>query len=123
MKQLDLFTKKPSLEVGKAYRVRYGFNLQHSKDFYVANIKYHGDPWERWTPISYFIITENDIASMESSCHDCGGYIWQTGSNGKVEFLYRCTNNIYTELVGDELISFISKLRDKNIRAKFDLSP
>lgn len=121
MKQLDLFARTPLLEIGKAYRFVYGYNNQYLIDYYIANMEYNGDPWSPYVSISYFGITENKIPSMKDSIHDCGSYIWQKGYSDNIEVAYRFPTNNYHELTGSALIDFISKLRDKNIRTKFNL--
>ena len=120
MNQLDLFTLKPLLEIGKAYRFFYGWENKLSVDYYIANMQYHGDRWDQYGSISYFIIAENKHESMKQSVHDCGCYIWQRGAN-KIEPHCHTTSTKYHELIGDDLIKFISKLRDKHIRKKFNL--
>lgn len=122
MKQLDLFARTPLLEVGKSYRFVYGYNNQYLIDYYIANMEYHGDPWSPYVSISYFGITENKIPSMKDSIHDCGSYIWQKGYSSNIEVAYKFPSTHY-ELLGIDLINFISKLRDKNIRTKFNLPP
>ena len=121
MKQLDLFARTPLLEVGKAYRFVYGYNNQYCLDAYVDNMKYHGDTWNPYVSISYFITCENKIASMATSSHDCCCFIWQQGSKNKIEIAHRLQANSYYELTGSELIGFISKLRSASIRSKFNL--
>ena len=65
MNQLDLFTLKPLLEIGKAYRFFYGWKNKLSVDYYIANMQYHGDRWDQYGSISYFIIAENKHESMK----------------------------------------------------------
>lgn len=120
MHQLDLFTLKPLLEIGKVYRFFYGWKNESSVDYYIANMDYKGDPWDQYGSITYFVICENKHASMRESIHDCGCYIWQSGSR-KIEPHYRTASTKYYELTGDDLIEFVSKLRDKSIREKFGL--
>ena len=119
MKQLNLFERKPSLECGKAYRMFYGYKNEHFKDVYVASVKLDGDSWNEHCPIVYFVITPNTLKGMEHSIHDCGYYIHEWY---KLEVCYKTPCNEFYELKYSDLIQFVSKLRDKEIRSRFGLS-
>ncbi len=121
MEQLDLFKKKPMLEVGKAYRFIYGYNDQCVRDLYITNFDYHGDPWESYCSISYFAVSPNTLENGDKSIHDCGGYIWEKGYRNKIEVNYQMEANSFYELTGDDLLKFLYKLKDKHIRKKYSL--